>query len=136
VPQKNQYQLICCPKCGSTDFMEGEFQTYYKVPSSMPGGDLAAASNVSPMRALVCICGEPVPLGPMRRQVTGDLKSFQESLQSALSYREQAEPQSIIDTLPSFASKQVQEILVERVKKMEAVIQALPRAEATGEKTS
>jgi hypothetical protein len=89
------------------------------------------------MRALVCVCGEPVPLGPMRRQVTGDLKSFQESLQAALRYREQAEPQRIIDTLAgSFARKQLQEILVERMKKMEAVVQALPRARATGEKTS
>jgi hypothetical protein len=113
--------------------MEGEFQKYYKVPSSMPGGDLVVVSNGSPMRTLVCICVGPVTLG--RCGDMGNLKSFQESLQAALRYREQAEPQRIIDTLAgSFAKKQLQEILVERVKMMAAVAQALPKAVATGEK--
>jgi hypothetical protein len=49
---------------------------------------MAAASNGSPMWVLMRICGESVPLGPMRRHVAGDLKSFQESLQAAISYRQ------------------------------------------------
>ena len=135
VPEKKQRQQICCPKCGSTDFMEGQFQKYYQMPSSMPGGDLVVASDGIPMRALVCVCGEPVRPGSLRRQVPGDLSSFLESLQAALRYREQAEPQRIMETVAaSFARKQQFDDLLERVNKMEAVVQALPRT--TGGKTS
>lgn len=93
------------------------------------------ASKGIAMRALVCVCGEPVGPGRLRRQVPGGLRSFLESLQAALRYREQAEPQRIMDTVAaSFAGKQQLEDLRERVKKMEAVVQALPRK--TGGKTS
>ena len=126
---QKQTQHIECLKCGSTDFMEGQFQKYYRMPSAMPGGDLYVASEGDAMRALICVCGEPVPPGHLRRQVTGNRASFQKSFLAARRYREEAEPQRIIETLAaSFAGKQVQEDLADQIAKMEVVVAALPKA--------
>jgi nucleoid DNA-binding protein len=45
VTTPEQTQDIECLKCGSTDFMEGQFQKYYRMTSAMPGGDLYVASE-------------------------------------------------------------------------------------------
>jgi nucleoid DNA-binding protein len=125
----NEKQHLQCPECGSTDFLEGQFRKYYKLPSSLPGGDLAVASERAPMPALVCLCGEPVPLGHLRRQVPGDRASFQKSMAAAQRYREEVEPEKIIETLAgSFARKQEMKDLAERLAKMEAVVEAIPKA--------
>jgi hypothetical protein len=127
-------QHVQCPKCGSTDFMEGEFRKWYQMPSAMPGGGLTVASE-NVLRALVCLCGEPLPHGLARRRLFDEQGSFQASIVKAKRYREEAEPQRIIYTLAgNFALKQDQENLAERVAKMEAVVEALPKASNAGKK--
>jgi hypothetical protein len=41
--EDKEHQLVCCPKCGSTNFMEDQFRQYCKVPAATPGGDLRVA---------------------------------------------------------------------------------------------
>jgi nucleoid DNA-binding protein len=129
-----QTQQQECPKCGSTHFTEREFRKYYQMPSAMPGGGLFPLDGTA-MPALICPCGESVPPGPLRRQATGNQASFQESFLAARRYREEAEPKRIIETLEaSFAGKQAQEDLEDRIGKMEAMIAALPKASGPAKK--
>jgi nucleoid DNA-binding protein len=128
VSNQQQQQELQCQKCGSTYLTECEFRKWHQIPSAMPGGDLLPLDGTA-MPALVCACGEPVPLGPLRRQVPGDKASFRKSLEAARSYREEAEPQRIILWLAaSFARREVQKDLEDRTAKMEAIVAALPKA--------
>jgi nucleoid DNA-binding protein len=130
---KQQRELQCL-KCGSTDFMDGQFRKYHQMPSAIPGGDLYA-SDGAVMRALICVCGEPVPPGHLRRQATGNQASFQKSFLAARRYREEAEPKRMMETLAaSFAGKQVQEELADRIGKMEAIVAELPKASGPAKK--
>jgi len=115
--------------------MEGQFRKYCRMPSAMPGGDLYVASEGYAMPALICMCGEPVPPGHLRRQATGDRGSFQKSFLGAWRYREEAEPKRIIETLEaSFAGKQVQEDQADRIAKMDAIVAELPKASGSAKK--
>ena len=52
-------QPISCPRCGSTEFTEGQFRQYRSIASSGVGGDLSPMTE-QPMEVLVCLCGTPV----------------------------------------------------------------------------
>jgi nucleoid DNA-binding protein len=123
-----QQQELQCPKCGSMYFTECEFRKWHQMPSATPGGGLSASDSRT-MQALICVCGEPVPLGPLRRRVEGDQASFRKSLEAAQRYREEAEPQRIILWLAaSFASNKDQKDLEDRIASMAAIVAALPKA--------
>jgi hypothetical protein len=84
---------------------------------------------------LICVCGEPVPPGHLRRQAPGDRGSFQKSFLGARRYREEAEPKRIIEALEaSFAGKQAQEDQADRIAKMEAKVAALPKTGGSAKK--
>lgn len=76
-----RHKEFCCEKCGSTVFAESHFRQYRQIPSSMPGGDLVVLTEGLAIRALICICGQPLRLGRLRRQVPGDQASFEKSFE-------------------------------------------------------
>lgn len=115
LPQRGQAQF-CCERCGSTMFTEAHFRQYRQVPASLPGGDLVSVTEGLAIRALICICGHPIRLGRMRRQVGGDQARFEESFVAALRYR--GDPKGV---------RQRQDFLATQLSRMEAVVGAIPR---------
>jgi nucleoid DNA-binding protein len=133
-PMQPTNQRLSCEKCGSTSFSEVCFRHFYNLPSSLPGGGLMRVENENedaiPM--LICLCGNLVPLGPLRKQVPGDQWIFAKSVAAALHYREGANPQALIQRLDaSFARKDKQDALEERVQSIESIFERLPTAPAT-----
>jgi hypothetical protein len=123
-------ERICCEKCGSTMFAESHFRQYLKAPSSLPGGDpeLSAIEQDQDIRALICLCGHPVRLGPMRRQIRGDQISFAKSCEMAIQHGKGEEPQAKAEILPAiFASKSRQMEQAEQISQLEEVIRAVRR---------
>jgi nucleoid DNA-binding protein len=115
-----------CEKCGSTHFVEGQFKQYLPQYSAAPGGDISPISENS-IRALVCLCGNPIPPGRQRRDDPnpGDYKSFQKSLEDAWQYRERTSPQLILRAvLELYASKPQHDVLAERIAKLETILKA------------
>lgn len=124
-------------------FIESRFRQYITVPPSLPGGEEELsmldneggvwntenqARDQKGIRALTCICGSPVPLGPLRRQVPGDYISFRESFEMAMRHRATLGTQVIIAGLRTrFASKELHNDLAERIARMEDHVRALPR---------
>jgi hypothetical protein len=123
--QRNQ---LCCERCGSVYFVEAEFRQYREMSSSMPGGDLSPVTEAS-IRALICICGHPIPPGNLRGQSMSreDHASFHRSFEVARQYREVAQPQAIIGRLAeSFAGREKYEKLAEQIAKLEAILRLRP----------
>jgi nucleoid DNA-binding protein len=125
---KHNPQQFCCEKCGSTMFTEGHFRQWRQLPSSLPGSDLVAITEGLAIRALICVCGQPVRLGRLRRQVPGDQKGFEKSFEKAVRFRQAADPQAIVDKLSgSFASQAQQSALADQISLMEQVVAKLPK---------
>jgi hypothetical protein len=121
----NQQQ---CEKCGSTHFVEAQFKQYRQHYSASPGGDISPFSE-DPIRALVCLCGNPIPPGRLRRDAPkpGDYKSFRKSLEDAWQYRERTSPQLILRAvLELYASKPQHDVLAERIAKLETILNEPP----------
>jgi nucleoid DNA-binding protein len=124
--QPNQQQ---CEKCGSTYFVEAQFRQYLPYYSASPGGDIISFSE-DPIRALVCLCGNPIPPGRLRRDAPnpGDYKSFRKSFVAALQYRESTNPEAILRRIAEiYANKPQHDELAERIAKLETILKALPR---------
>ncbi|HTX37643.1 MAG TPA: HU family DNA-binding protein, partial [Bryobacteraceae bacterium] len=98
--KRNDLRLYC-DHCGSTMFTEGRFQQWLKRPPLRPGGEEELSirdtyiegtvwdretrvQHLKGIRALACICGHPVRLGRLRRQVPGAQPSFDESFKTAI----------------------------------------------------
>jgi len=115
-------QLIC-EKCGSTHFVEPKFRQYRHQYSSRPGGDLSSVTE-DPIRALVCMCGHPVQVGKLRRQIVSPAwAGFQKSLESARRFREAAEPQTIIDRIsPTLVNREEYAKLAEQISNLETIL--------------
>jgi len=97
-------------------FTEQQFQKYLAFPySSGPGGDLSTVGDS--IRALVCLCGHPVKLGRERRSIPGPQQEFEKCFQAALSYRGDLQ-----------AWKRRQEELADKLAKLEAIVNDLPRS--------
>ena len=136
-------ERICCEKCGSAMFTENRFRQYKKVAPSLPGREdellllddegavwdwERGAPHLEGIRALTCICGQAVRLGPMRRQVPGDRVSFAKSFEMAVQHRTTLGSQAIAERLSArFAGKQRHLALAERITGMEEIVRALPR---------
>ena len=67
----NQLQ---CEKCGSSHFVEAQFKQYRPQYSASPGGDISPISE-NPVRALVCLCGQPILPGRLRSQALPTIKA-------------------------------------------------------------
>lgn len=140
---KRRDERICCEKCGSTMFAESRFRQYIKVPPSLPGGEdelslldnegaawdyERGAPHLKGIRALTCICGQPVRLGPMRRRVPGDHASFEKSFEMAVRHQGTLGSQAIAEKLSvRFAGKEQNIALAELITRMEKIVQALRR---------
>jgi nucleoid DNA-binding protein len=123
--QPNQLQ---CEKCRSTHFVEAHFKQYRPQYSTTPGGDISPISE-DPIRALVCLCGHPIPPGPLRRDVPnpGDYKSFQKSFEAARQYRELTSPELIFRAVMElYADKQQHAELAGRITKLETILKEPP----------
>jgi hypothetical protein len=130
-------QLIC-EKCGSTHFVEAEFCQYRRLYSSSPGSELSSVTDL-PIRALVCMCGHPIPLGHLRKQsFSPALAGFQKSLESARRYRRAAEPQTILDRIsPTLVNREEYAKLAEQIANLETITScALPGFDSIARSTS
>ena len=122
--QPNQLQ---CEKCASTHFVEGHFKQYRKHFSASPGGDISPVSE-SPIRTLVCLCGNPILPGRLRSVALSDYQSFHKSFEAARQYRELTNPEAILRRIAEpCASKWQHDELAERIAKMETILKKLPR---------
>ncbi len=135
-------ERICCEKCGSTMFAESRFRQYIKVRASLQGGEdelrllddegavrdcERGAHHLKGIRALICICGQAVRLGPMRRRVPGDHVSFAKSFERA-QHRATLGSQAITERLSArFTGKERHLALAERIARMEEIVKAIPR---------
>jgi nucleoid DNA-binding protein len=118
-----------CEKCGSTMFVEGEFQQYTQWPSSLPGDDLHAfTEGLPPIRAAICICGHPACQERMRPPLRGHLASFDKSLQMAVRHRELADPQRITDGLSDVLAEKAQQTdLDKRISSIQKIVKELSK---------
>jgi hypothetical protein len=123
MPQTRNPKQLRCEVCGSIEFTEAEFRRYLRDPyASMPGGDLVQL-NKDPetggdlvMRGLICLCGNPILPGRLRRQAVPDRESFWKSYQAARRYRDTQLPQALERELTDrYVSKQKYDRLAERV---------------------
>jgi nucleoid DNA-binding protein len=89
MPESKVPDPLRCLKCGSLEFTEGKFRQYRNDwYSSMPGGDLRPVTK-SPMRTLVCLCGNPILPGRLRGYGNPELvRNFQQSFEVARQYRD------------------------------------------------
>jgi nucleoid DNA-binding protein len=114
-----------CEKCGSSYFVEGQFKQYRPGHSTAPGGDISSLSEY-PVKALVCLCGQPVPPGPRRRFGPGESensKSFRKSFEAARQYREHTGPKAILLRVAGlYASLEQHDELAERIAKLQAIL--------------
>ena len=86
------------------------------------------AHHLKGIRALICICGQAVRLGPMRRRVPGDHVSFAKSFEMAVQHRAILGSQAIAERLADrFTGKEGHLALAERIARMEEIVKALPR---------
>jgi nucleoid DNA-binding protein len=121
--QPNQLQ---CEKCGSTHFVEGHFKQYRPQYSASAGGDISPVSE-NPIRALVCLCGNPILPGRLRSGTLSDYASFQKSFEAARQYQERTNPEAILRRIAEpCASKWQHNELAERIAKMETILKELP----------
>ena len=123
---KRKAERLRCEKCGSTMFTEGRFRQYRKVPSSLPyiGDEWSLIKDKGGIRCLTCICGHPVRLGRLRRQVPGDQESFGDSFEKAV--RETADSRTVVERLYArFAGKPQHLDLAGQVTSMEDTVQAI-----------
>ena len=119
----NQLQ---CEKCGSSHFVEADFKQYRPQPSSYPGGDISPISE-NPVRALVCLCGQPILPGRLRSQAAGDYKNFQKSFEAARQYRENMSPETVLRRIAElYASKPQHDVLAERIGNLETILKEPP----------
>ena len=116
---KTNQQL--CEKCGSSHFEEAEFRQYRQQYSASPGGDISPHTE-SPIRALVCVCGQPILPGRLRSCAPGDYTSFQKSFEVARQYRESTSPEAILGAIAElFARKPQHDELAERITKLQEI---------------
>jgi nucleoid DNA-binding protein len=136
MPQTRNPKQLRCEVCGSIEFTEAEFRRYLRDPyASMPGGDLVQL-NKDPetggdldMRALICLCGNPILPGRLRRQTVPDRESFWRSYQAARRYRDTQLPQALERELTDrYVSKQEYDRLAERVANLAWIVEQLAGA--------
>jgi hypothetical protein len=109
-----------CAKCGSTMFVEGKFRQYQQF-ASREGNVEVAEFKRDAIRALTCICGQPMAPGRMRRQVPGDLFSFDQSFDKSVCHRKARE--GVADLVSaSFVTKEQLGDWIERVTSMEKIV--------------
>ncbi len=88
-PKESSPDQVCCEQCGSVYFAQSEFRQYRYQYGALPGGDLSPVTE-DPIRVLVCICGNPMEQGTLRRwSIPRALRPhFQKSFEAARRYRE------------------------------------------------
>jgi len=148
-PESRQHKRndprLYCDNCGSTLFAEGRFRQWLKLPPLRPRGEeelsiLDTEGSVwnpekgSPhpkgIRSLACICGYPVRLGRLRRQIPGDQPSFDESFEKAI---QTADARVLAERLlPKFATIAVVRALAGSISVMGKIVLALPRPAKQG----
>ena len=118
---------VRCEKCGSTYFVEAQFRQYRTMPSSMPGGDLSPVTE-DPIRMLVCMCGNPIPPGKLRKFSIPreQADNFDRSLNAARQFREVADPQAMMGRLSeTFASREAHDRLAEQIANPAGILRDL-----------
>jgi nucleoid DNA-binding protein len=119
MPESKVSDPLRCQECGSLEFTEAKFRQYRDAwYSSMPGGDLRPVTE-SPLRTLVCLCGNPIQPGRQRGYGNPELvRSFQPSFEVARRYR------NVLGRIrDAFATKQQYDHLAERIAKLERMLQ-------------
>jgi hypothetical protein len=125
--QPPQPAQLVCAKCGSNQFHEGEFRQYRQLYSATPGGDLSPVTE-DPVRARICLCGEPVQSVKRMSDTKQSYTSFQRSLEAARQYRESTSPEAILTRIEvPFASKPQHDALAKRVANVEKILKEPPR---------
>ena len=125
MPRARVRNQLRCERCGSLEFTEAEFRQYERGPySATPGNDLWRIQE-DPLRALICLCGNPIPRGRLRSGGQRDRESFQESLEAARRYRDTALPQRLLSEFGErYPDKQQYDSLAERIANLERMLQS------------
>jgi hypothetical protein len=115
-----------CEKCRSTHFVDAHSKLYRPRYSTTPGGDISPISE-DPIRTRVCLCGHPIPPGPLRRDApnSGNDASFQKSFEAARQYCEPTSPELIFRAF-IYADKQQEAELAGRITKLETILKEPP----------
>ena len=124
MPETEVYDPLRCEKCGSLEFTEARFHQYTRdFYAAMPGGDLVPATE-TPIRTLVCLCGNPVLPGSLRFYSGPELvSSFKASFAVAQQYRETQLPAMVGKLAERFARKHQHDSLAERITNLERMLQ-------------
>jgi nucleoid DNA-binding protein len=116
---------LYCEKCGSAYFVESNFQQQGKQYLTGPGAEVNPFGNS--IRALVCLCGQPIQCGKLRRLSTSreDYASFQKSFEAARQYRERSQPQAILARVSqSFVSREQYDRLADQITSLETILRS------------
>ena len=112
-----------CPHCGSTHFLETDFRQYQVFPSSGTGGGFHPYKRA--FQVLLCLCGHPLAANRQDRRDT-EAKSFADSLQAALDYRERNRPDHILAQMTAeYVSHDQLQTVAEQVSNLASVMQQM-----------